>query len=274
MTSDTDLPHHQQPPRSFKLLKLVTIITAIILITLVAGSGGYLLGIRNNQSTPPSQPSPSLQAKISAAITQPSYKLPTPIPTGTFTSGTDVPTMATSWKTFTAPMEGFTLRYPNTWRVEDQSLINCGYKYNTGLPNGRGSYCKDSFDFVAPDGLELRYTVISDESNDRAGCGTQSVCAIQHVDAIETLNVNGLEDVLLVKSGKSVALHKPIDSGTIPVVGENKHSNYMISFTLPTKAGGRFSLFFTPFYSPKLRDELTNEQYYRWCPSIAWIKGL
>jgi len=271
MTSDTELSHQadtvqQQPPRFLKPIKLRTLMLAILLSAFVAGAGGYLLGSRNNQSNLPSPPSSSPQAKISADITKPSSQLPTPFPTVAFTLATDMPPMTTKptiWKKFIAPIEGFTLHYPDTWRVEDVSLDNCGYRYNTGLPDGRGSYCKDSFTFIAPDGLELRYAIISDKNNDRAECGIQSVCMSQHVDAIETINVNSLGDVLLVKSGKSVILHKPIDSGTIPVVGENTHSNYMINFTLPTKTGGRFSLFLEPFYSPKLRDELTDEQYYK-----------
>jgi hypothetical protein len=228
--------------------KLLVLVAAAILIALVVGAGRYFLGTRNSQFIP-------------------SSNQPTSIFMISPTSSADMPTMntkPTTWKTFTAPIEGFTLRYPDTWIVEDETLINCGYKYNTGIPDGRGSYCKDSFNFVAPDGLLVRYVLIGEAKDDRAECGTQSVCGMQQVDEIETVSVNGLEDILLVKRGKFVDLHKPLNSGTIPVVGENKHPNYDISFSLPAKTGGRFSLSLTPFDSmnPKLRDELTNEQYY------------
>ena len=54
MMNNTDLPQQpdtlQQPPRSFNSLKLLTLITAILLSAIVAGTVGYLLGIRRNQS--------------------------------------------------------------------------------------------------------------------------------------------------------------------------------------------------------------------------------
>jgi hypothetical protein len=55
MISDTDLPHQsetlQQPPRSFKLQKLLVLIAAILLSILVGGTGWYLLGSRNNYNS-------------------------------------------------------------------------------------------------------------------------------------------------------------------------------------------------------------------------------
>ncbi len=54
MTSDTKVPHQpdtiqQHQPSSFNQFKLLTLLAAVILITIVAGTGGYLLGMRNNQ---------------------------------------------------------------------------------------------------------------------------------------------------------------------------------------------------------------------------------
>jgi hypothetical protein len=55
MKSKNDLPHQpdtfQQPPRSFKPRKPLALFAAFFLNALVAGMGGYLLGIRTNQTS-------------------------------------------------------------------------------------------------------------------------------------------------------------------------------------------------------------------------------
>jgi hypothetical protein len=67
-------PQHlqQKPVGSFKLLKPLATLAAVFLIALVAGTGGYLLGITNNQSAS------SLQAPT---LTQPTQTVVQPSPT-------------------------------------------------------------------------------------------------------------------------------------------------------------------------------------------------
>jgi hypothetical protein len=87
MTRDTDLPHQQpdslqKPPRSFKSLKPLALIAAVLLIALVSGTGGYLLGIRSNQNmsqnTASQNPVSSTQEPSQAAF---STNMPTVIMT-------------------------------------------------------------------------------------------------------------------------------------------------------------------------------------------------
>lgn len=128
MTSDTDLTHQsetlQQPFRSFKPLKLTTIISTVILITIVAGTGGYLLGSRNAQSISLSQPSPSPQTAMitqtTATITHPAHNQPISTPNTSITLSADVPTVTanpTSWKTYRSQKYGFTIQYPPDWKI-------------------------------------------------------------------------------------------------------------------------------------------------------------
>jgi hypothetical protein len=88
MISDTDLPAQphtvqQQSLRYFKLLKPLALLATVFLIALMAGTGGYLLGMRNTQSTPPSQPSPSPQLTMTTlplpTIAQPLLSNPLPL---------------------------------------------------------------------------------------------------------------------------------------------------------------------------------------------------
>jgi hypothetical protein len=82
MSTDNDLPHlsdtlQQQPPRSFKPLKPHALLAAGLLIALVAGVGGYLLGIRANQNAPQSAPKVSFRPSPTGAA-QTSMFAPSP----------------------------------------------------------------------------------------------------------------------------------------------------------------------------------------------------
>ncbi len=169
------------------------------------------------------------------------------------------PDTAANWKTFNSKTEGFTIRYPDNWTVQDTSSGNCGH--NSGTPTLNGN-CRDRFDFISSDGLIVRYVIHNDENNDRISCGTQSTCDKQNVRSIDMLNVGSLGGVLLVKQDKEINLHKPLDNGTTPTVGANKHSNYMIDFSLPSKTGGRFALFVTTPNPDSKFNALTGEQFY------------
>jgi hypothetical protein len=126
MISDTDLPYQpntlKQPPRAFKLQKLLALFAAVLLSAVVAGTGGYLLGSRNNLSTPLSQPSLSPQAKISATITQPSYNQFAPFlsPLPKTPSIAEIPNCTltghyaetANWKLYTYTKYHYSVKYP------------------------------------------------------------------------------------------------------------------------------------------------------------------
>lgn len=164
-----------------------------------------------------------------------------------------------SWKTFSSATEGFTFKYPNDWTIENNSNTNCGF---TVL---NGSECRDRYDFVSPDGIRVRYVVHQDKNTDRIGCGKQSVCWSDNVLDLEELNLKNLGHVYLVKLDKQVALHIPLSTETTPKVGENKHSDFGIDFSLPSKTGGRYDLFITTSsagYEPPQLQNITSADFY------------
>jgi hypothetical protein len=106
MISDTDLPHQsdtfQQPSRSFKLIKLLVLLGTVSLITIVAGVSWYLLGMKNGQSTPTLQLSPSPNPTLSFPL------LPT------IEDQSQSPA-TTHWKTYINAQWGLFFKYPETW---------------------------------------------------------------------------------------------------------------------------------------------------------------
>lgn len=172
---------------------------------------------------------------------------------------TPAATLTKNWKTFSSKTEGFTIKYPNDWSVEDTSSSNCG---STEL---NGSKCRDRYDFISPDQIRVRYVIHQDANKDRIGCGQQSSCDIQNVLGIEDLNVANFGQVQLVKLDREVRLHKPISAATTPIVGENKHDDFMIDFNLPSKTGGRYGFFITTTSAgsePAWLKDITTEQFY------------
>lgn len=196
---------------------IVGIFVLILILVVAVAGGAYYLG--KSSSTQPT-----------SVVFQPS---PTPSPSDE----------AVNWRTFASKNEGFTLHYPPDWTIEDTSSGNCGHtKLN-------GTDCRERFDFVAPDRLRVGFVVYTDDNSDQGGCGIQGPCEIQDVKNLEMLNISTLGQVYLVSyisnyGGlfNNIALHKPVDSRTIPVLGENKHSDYSVDFSLPSKTGGRFKL--------------------------------
>src|SRR5215211_3480265 len=106
--------YFRHSPRSFKQLKVLTLIVAVLLSALAAGTGGYLLGIRNNQPTPPLHPSSSPQATLLTPI------LPTFVPLSNSSQSTSNYPMPTdfnppaSWKVYKSEF-GYQYSYPPTW---------------------------------------------------------------------------------------------------------------------------------------------------------------
>jgi len=176
MSNNTDLPQQpdtpqQQLPRSFKSQKPLKLLAAVLLIAIALGTGGYLLGIKNNQSISLSQPSPSPQP---ALITQLSL---TTIPSSTSViSIRPVPTCDTTphfvpasqslrntnmevntWATYDGTGElgevnekatHFSLKYPSSWDSVGAVLypygkplqnVPCGY-YNPKVELGIGGF--------------------------------------------------------------------------------------------------------------------------------------
>jgi hypothetical protein len=116
MVSNIDLPDQpdtcqQQAPRSFKALKLLALIAAILLSALVAGIGGYWLGIRIGQKSEIiSQPAPIATTTPTTTITA----TPTVSPTIPILP-TQMPTLTENWKTYTNARWGLSFKYPETW---------------------------------------------------------------------------------------------------------------------------------------------------------------
>jgi hypothetical protein len=134
MTSDTELPQQLGRRRQ----KLLALVTAALLISLVAGAGGYLLGMRNIQSSRTLQPPISSQA---ALITTNSYPAPTkfnPPP---------------SWKVYKTV--GYQYSYPPTWsqhpecKVPASGVSAPGVQYPEGDFVVKRLFAKDCDNFHA-----------------------------------------------------------------------------------------------------------------------------
>jgi hypothetical protein len=120
MNSDTELLRRPHPAKqkllsSFKTLKPLAILIIILLIVIIAGTGGYLLGIRTHQEAPQStqrayiQPSPT-------SIVQ-----PTAFPSSLSSAQTMVTMSWEEWKMYTNEALGLSFNYPKDWEVKSSS---------------------------------------------------------------------------------------------------------------------------------------------------------
>jgi len=144
------------------------------------------------------------------------------------------------WKTFNSSSEGFSIKYPANWTTD---------------PSTEPS--DDSTDFDAPDGLIVRYvelqSPVSDSPvTDSVSCGTQSACLTQNILSINPLSIPGYGEVSFLTTAPDDAdscygayLDLPTGPSTTPKIGDNSYPNHFIQFSLPSKLGGRFSLFIT-----------------------------
>lgn len=120
MISDTDLPQQpntfqQQLSLSSKSRKLLALITAVLLSALVAGAGGYVLGSRNMQPIPISQPSPSPQPTRTSQSAEGALFQPSPtffIPKTSYPVPTTNHVLTADWKTYKSKKYSLTFRYP------------------------------------------------------------------------------------------------------------------------------------------------------------------
>jgi hypothetical protein len=112
MNSDNDSvpqshPIQQKPAKFFRSLKRIRLLAVVLFVGALSGVGGYSPGIRNNQSVPLSQTSPSQQATISTnispTITQPTNNQPTSV---------FDPNIA-NWKTYINSELGVSFSYPS-----------------------------------------------------------------------------------------------------------------------------------------------------------------
>jgi hypothetical protein len=96
MRNENDVSHQPHPVQQ----KQLALFAGVLLAVLMAGTGGYLLGMRNSQSISPSQPSPTITAQTSMST-------PSPISTQAIA--------AMNWKTYTNAQWGLSFKYPETW---------------------------------------------------------------------------------------------------------------------------------------------------------------
>ncbi len=156
-----------------------------------------------------------------------------------------------AWKTFTSKAEKFSIRYPSNWKVDNWSTTDCA--------NGPNGQCYEAYDFIAPNGLRVRYnqTLAASRTDDRGACGHGSACDDQKVyslDNFKVVNYGNVEFVKLLPDALSndptncpnFYLHVPASSGTTPKVGDNQYKDHFIDFSLPSKTvNGRYEIWLT-----------------------------
>ncbi|PIS21803.1 hypothetical protein COT51_00865 [candidate division WWE3 bacterium CG08_land_8_20_14_0_20_41_15] len=224
---------------------LLKILALVGVLFMVAGSAyaGYWYGISGKAVTQP---------KTSTSGSQQVDKEATP--------SSEIDTIG--WKAFVSASEGFSLKYPSDWQLHDNvDQSNCDHS------RVNDTVCAESFDFISPSGISVRYVDFGDEDKtDRWICGGRYPCTGDIVSAVESLDVPKFGQVYLVKldldsmdkmvagsdsylgnlnSIELYALHRPLSSETTPSVGKEPSRDLQTHYTLPARAGGRYSLFVT-----------------------------
>lgn len=153
------------------------------------------------------------------------------------------------WKTFVSKTESFKIRYPGDWIINETGA-SCG------------SNCQKRFDIVSPDGIIVRHVVYDGTAGDKY-LGGLSRYDSDFVSDLESLEISNFGQVTLVSldvgktrspnTAKSYVLHRPIGAETMPKLGENFHEDFVIQFSLPSAAGGRYGLFVTADDYAKLK---------------------
>jgi hypothetical protein len=237
MTSDTDLPMQPdtlQQPGSFKSLKPRTLIVAILLSALVAGICGYLLGRRNTQAIPISQPSSPQPTGMSQSVQRVSVHLP---PT-TIPSSTPVisPLPVTpGWKLlqFQSQEMHFTLQYPSNLSLENPSVEDKVYKpaprilFMAQDPNGR------------PIGLNISYAA-DDTSNDRS---SNDVLFNAPVGNVPSENIQGYSDTVIIKiADLTINGHRAVHATFFRKGSTYQEPRFCESYIVQKDSGHEYSL--------------------------------
>lgn len=160
-----------------------------------------------------------------------------------------------NWKVFRSKQEGFTLKYPNDWKLQDGDNIDCGVT---------GAGCPRRVTFTSPDGIMVRYVQYDDTTTDKLTC-VQAPCTGIKVFKIEKLNIPNFGQALLVRTDKGISLDQPLSEETTPTVGENMHKGFDINLTMPSKNGKRYSMFLYMNYAndgTTKFDKLTNDEFF------------
>ena len=226
----------------------VTVIAVIIVIVaIIAGIIGWLFAKKTQTLAPQAVVT---QTTTPVAQTQPGaqsapQQVAQPIPVDE----------TINWKVFHSKQEGFTLKYPNDWKLQDGDNIDCGVT---------GAGCPQRVTFTSPDGIMVRYVQYDDVTTDKLTC-TQAPCTGNKVTEIEKLDIPNFGQALLVKGDKSMWLDQPLSAETIPTIGENLHKGFDISFNMPSKNGKRYSMFLYMNYAndgTTKFDKLTNDEFF------------
>lgn len=133
MNRDNDLLHQlhsiqQKPTSSFKSLKPLALLAVVFFIAVVAGAGGYWLGIKTGQK------SEIISQPVLIATTTPTTTVTaTATPTVSLTTvpvlPTQIPALTANWKTYINAQWGLSFKYPETWFP--QEVPNCCPPGNT-----------------------------------------------------------------------------------------------------------------------------------------------
>lgn len=186
-------------------------IFAVLIILVLAAAGGIGWYVWHNQPESKNTKASGTQSNSSPATSSDTY---------------------TGWNTFSAPREGFTIKYPPTWSVVK-------------------GYNEESYDLKATSGLIVRYVYLETLDEEDGGCGQQSQCPTQKILSIDTLKPTNHTDIQLIKTAPDESVEcygiylNEADAVHKPKVGENKYSDSFFFYSLKDSKKGRYSVHVT-----------------------------
>jgi len=178
MISNTDLPHQpdtiqQQASRSFKPLKLLLLIAPVLLIALVAGTGGYLLGIKTTQIVRISPPSPSREPIRTTQNAQRISLLPLP---------TTLPTPILPQISIPLPKTGYEERINGTLRYGYYDSLSSSLNELTLRVETLGNYNLNELSLLQPS-FKPSYLLDIDLNCEASGPQGSKICKNTKVEA-------------------------------------------------------------------------------------------
>ncbi len=230
-----------------KQYNISVIAIIVVIVTITAGVVGWIFA---KKSQAPASQTVAMQETAPVAQTQPATQATKPV-----AQPTPVANETANWKIFQSKQEGFTLRYPNDWKLQDGDNIDCGVT---------GAGCPQRVTFTSPDGIMVRYVQYDDTTTDKLTC-VQAPCTGIKVTKVEKLNIPNFGQALLVKMEKGISLDQPMSEETTPTVGENMHKGFDIDLTMPSKNGKRYSMFLYMNYAndgTTKFDKLTSNEFF------------